>query len=79
MLIIQLDKTDCEILYNGNYFAMIDANDGIVFDDSLITEAFTFGLLSARQNFNNYMKEMQEDYVYFDLKNYQFIKEIPLK
>ena len=87
MLIIQLDKTDADILYNNDYFKMIDAKDGVIYDDRLIIKAFTDysqtlytdSPLIPYKKFNDYMKEVSKDYLFYDLIHYKFIKEIPLK
>ena len=74
MLIIQLNKTDGELLYNGDYFKMIAEKDGTIYDDEMIANMFTEGITTPLQNYYAYMFNVRDDYVFYDLEKLEFIQ-----
>ena len=74
MLVIQLDKFDGDILYNGDYFAMIDEKNCTVWDDEMIEKSFTFGITTPKQNFYAFMFNNRNRYAFYDLENLEFLQ-----
>lgn len=72
MRILELDKKYCREYYNGKYQPMIDAEDGVIYDDERIRHAFAFGK-GTEKDMQRYMNDNRKYARFFDLDRREFI------
>lgn len=72
MKILELDKKYCREYYNGKYQPMIDAEDGVIFDDERIRHAFNFGNGTER-DMQRWIKDNRQYARFYDMENHKFI------
>ena len=70
--ILELSKDYAKKFYNGDYKKMIDALDGVLYDDENIKQAFNFGNGSFK-HFMRWMKDNHQQMKYYDLNKECFI------
>lgn len=72
MRILELDKGYCRREYNGKYQPMIDAEDGVIFDDERIRHAFAFGN-GTTKDMKRYMNDNRNYARFYDLDRREFV------
>ena len=72
MKIIELDKRFCREEYGGNYQRMIEEEDGVIFDDERIRNAFSGGHGTGK----DLMRFINDNRIfarYYDMENHKYI------
>lgn len=72
MRIIELSRSYCRTEYNGDFQAMIDELDGIVFDDETTRRAFAFGK-GTEKDLQRYINDNRKFCKYYDLEKQCYI------
>lgn len=72
MLVIELSKNYCYNFYNNDFYAMVEALDGVIFDDVQIKKSFNFGNGSIK-DFKEYINNNKSYCKYYDLINKKYL------
>lgn len=72
MLVLELSKNYINIFYNGDFKKAIKENDGVLFNDEVIKNAFSNGNGSL-EDFRRYVKNNKCFCKYYDLIHKKFL------
>ena len=72
MQIIELDRSYCRKEYGGDFAAMIQSRDGLIYDDELIRRGFRFGAGTVA-DFRQYVENNRKYCRYYDLTAHAYI------
>lgn len=78
MLVIELDKAYCNKEYEGNYKAMINAQDGVIFDEKTVQTGLSyFTPLRTLEEYWEVLKHHislnRDIYLFYDMEKHEYI------
>lgn len=74
MKVLELSRNYCIRFYNGNFEEMIKKEDGVVFDDETVKNAFNDGN-GTEKDLQRYMRDNHGYCRYYDLIDKKYITQ----
>lgn len=72
MKIIELSRSYCRKEYGGNFQKMIEAEDGLLFDDETIRRAFSGGR-GTEKDLERYIEANRPFVRFYDIEKHKYI------